>query len=90
MGSSKAFDTINHELLIAKLHAYGFNRKSLELILDCFYNRWQRTKICRSLSSYAELLQGVPLLFNIYISDLFWLTELTDACNFEDNTTFFA
>ena len=36
---SKAFDTINHELLIAKLHAYGFNIESLELILDYLSNR---------------------------------------------------
>ena len=39
MDLSKAFDTINHELLIAKLHAYGFNKESLELILDYLSNR---------------------------------------------------
>ena len=38
MDLSKAFDTINHELLIAKLHAYGFNKESLELILDYLSN----------------------------------------------------
>ena len=31
-----------------------------------------------------------PLLFNIYINDLFYITELTDVCNFADNTTFYA
>ena len=97
MDLSKAFDTINHELLIAKLHAYGFNKESLELILDYLSNRWQRTKISNNFSSWAELLQGVPqgrvlgqLLFNIYINNLFFLTECTDVYNFEDDTTFFA
>ena len=82
---------------MTKLHAYGFNKECLELILDYLSNRWQRTKICDNFSSWAELLQGVPLgsvlgplLFNIYINELFFLTECTDACNFPDDTTFFA
>ena len=93
----KAFDTINYELLIAKLHAYGFSKESLDLILDYLSDRWQRTKISGNVSSWAELLQGVPqgsvlgpVLFNIYINDLFYLTEMTDICNFADDTTFFA
>ena len=97
MDLSKAFDTLNHELLIAKLHAYGFSKESLKLVLSYLTNRWQRTKINKSFSSWSELLQGVPqgsvlgpLLFNIYINDLFWLNEQTYACNYADDTTLYA
>ena len=56
MDLSKAFHTINNELfLIAKVHAYGFNKESLELILDYLSNRWQRIKIGDNFSSWAEL-----------------------------------
>ena len=60
MDLSKAFDTLNHDLLIAKLHAYGFSKKALILIKSYLSNRWQRTKINNSYSSWTELLLGVP------------------------------
>ena len=60
MDLSKAFDTLNHELLIAKLRAYGFNRDSLKMINDHLSNRRQSTKINKSFSSWAELVEGVP------------------------------
>ena len=39
MDLSKAFDTINHELLIAKLHAYGFSTDALEVLLSYLQDR---------------------------------------------------
>ena len=41
MDLSKAFDTLNHEVLIAKFSAYGFNNESLKLIQSYLTNRWQ-------------------------------------------------
>ena len=97
MDLSKAFDTINHELIIAKLHAYGFDKSALKLMHNYFKNRFQRTKVNSSISSWAEIIRGVPqgsvlgpIFFNIYINDLFYLNHLTDICNFADDTTFHA
>ena len=60
-------------------------------------NRWKRTKINKSFSRWTDLLQGVPqgsvlgpLLFNIYLNDLFFLVDYIKVCNFADDTTFFA
>ena len=96
MDLSEAFDALNHELLIAKLSAYGFNNESLKLIWFYLTNRSQRTKINKSFSRCTELLQVprgsvlCPLLFNIYLNDLFFLLDYTEVCNFADDTTFFA
>ena len=60
MDLSKAFDTINNDLLIAKLGAYGFGTESLKLIRSYLTNRFGRTKVNTSFSSSPILFLGVP------------------------------
>ena len=50
---SKTFDCIFHELLIAKLAAYGFDYQSLGIMESFPSNRQQRTKINKSFSCYS-------------------------------------
>ena len=94
MDLSKAFDTIHHELLLAKLHAYGFSKSSLQIIFSHLSERWQHVKTNSTFSSWAALLQGAPhgsvlglLLFIICLNDLFFALKEIDVCNFADGTT---
>ena len=91
---SKAFDCLSHELLIAKLHAYGFDKKSLVLIYNYLSNRKQRVKVNDSYSSWSEILFGVPqgsilgpLIFNIFICDMFYFMEYFKIANYADDST---
>ena len=57
---SKAFDCLPHDLLVAKLHAYGFDIASTRLIYSYLKDRKQRVKIDHIYSSWEEILFGVP------------------------------
>ena len=89
---SKVFDCLGHDLLVEKLHAYGFNHSSLKLILSFLSNRFQRVRVNSHYSSWFEILFGVPqgsiagpLIFNIYIADLFLLAIESTISNYADD-----
>ena len=91
---SKAFDCLDHELVIAELKAYGFSLTALKLVHNYLSNRKQRTKINSTYSSLLEIIFGVPhgsilgpLLFNIFLIDLFFIIEDTDIASFADGNT---
>ena len=91
---SKAFDCLNHDLLIAKLSAYGFDENSLNLIHSYLFERKQRTRVNNCYSQEGTLYTGVPqgsilgpLLFNIYMNDIFLFTPDIDITNYADDTT---
>ena len=75
---SKAFDCLPHDLLIAKLHAYGIKKGSLNLLFSYLKIRKQRVRLNNTYSEWIETLFGMPqgsilghLLFNIFLCDLF-------------------
>ena len=93
---SKAFDCLVHDLLIAKLHAYGFDHMSLKLIYSYLTDRFQRVRINSNFSSWKDILFGVPQgsilgpdLFNINSNDLFLFLTL-DIVNYADDNSPFA
>ena len=57
---SKAFDCLPHDLLIAKLYAYGFKKSALNFVHDYLTDRTQRTKVDGEYSNYRALKYGVP------------------------------
>ena len=86
---SKAFDCLPYDLLIAKLHAYGIKKGSLDLLFSYLKNRKQRVHLNNTYSEWIEILFGLlqgsilgPLLFNRFLCYLFLF-----VANYADDNT---
>ena len=80
--------------MVAKVEAYGLAKESLQLISDYLSYRKQKMKIGSACSDWANIICGIPhgsilgpLLFNIFINDIFLVVEKSDICNFADDET---
>ena len=89
---SKAFDCPPRDLIVAKLHAYGFSIESLKLINSYLTDRKQRVKMNDQFSSWLDIVVGVPqgsilgpLLFNIFLCDMFLFCNDIDLASANDN-----
>ena len=97
MDLSKAFDSVDHDLLVAKLNAYGTNLDALQLLTSYPSKRHQRVKVNSTFNDWIEIRFVVPqwsvlgpLLFNVFVNDIFLLVRCTNICNHADDTTTFA
>ena len=90
----KAFDLVNHEILLKKLNIYNLSENTLKWLKSYLYERTQKVKICNILSESKVIKTGVPqgsilgpLLFILYINDLPLCIENSEIDMYADDFT---
>ena len=94
---SKAFDSMCHNLLLAKLRAYGLNDDAIAFLQSYLTDRQQRVKFHGRFSEWCPVKCGVPqgsllgpLLFNIFLNDLSFAGQISSLHLYADETTTYA
>ena len=97
MDLSKAFDTLDHDIVLGKLRYYGINGTSLDWFRSYLLNRKQYVEINNERSSCLDIKTGVPqgsilvpLLFLIYMNDIPNVSQAFRFILYADDTTLFS
>ena len=97
MDLSKAFDTINHDLLLAKLKAFGFSINAVDLMCSCLKNRRQSVQINNNFSSAKKVHGGVPqgyidgpLFFYLFINESVLFLTNKFLSNYADDNNLYS
>ena len=83
--------------MIAKVHAYGFHKTSTGYLKDYLNHRKLKIKINKTFSNWTNILHGVPqgsilgpLIFTVFLYDLFLFKPNIDLVSYADDNTPFA
>ncbi len=94
MDLSKAFDCLRHDLMAAKLIAYGMSHSAVNILISYLRDRKQCVKIGSDTSDWMTILKGVqqgfifgPSLFNLFFNDFMYFLKHTSAVNYADDNT---